>query len=383
MAIDDKIRLLHIASGDLWAGAEMQLYSLLESLRENKRFEISALLLNDGKLAANLRNSGIEPHIIPESEYGFRRIVTAAASYAEKKKFDIVHSHRYKENILAAILKRRGLAKCLVQTVHGAGEPFTGLALLKSRIFSTLNDYYTRKYFDRIVTVSEDLRRRLSKKFPSAKLLTFHNAIDPAKLAIRRSTQEIRTELGIRDDHILIGSAGRMVPVKGYDRFIMMAKIIRDKSPKTSFILAGEGPQREALMKMAAEQGLGGAIVFTGFRDDVYDIINSLDIFVISSLHEGIPMVLLEAMAFGKPVVATAVGGIGEVIEDGVSGMLVPTDDPSALAESCLRLIADSKLRQSLSQQSRLRIEREFSINTLRRRMVELYENLYRPRPSV
>ncbi len=381
MAIDDKIRLLHIASGDLWAGAEMQLYSLLESLRDNKRFEISALLLNDGRLAGNLRNSGIETHIIPESEYGFRRIVTAAAAYAEKNKFDIIHSHRYKENILAAILKKRGLAKYLVQTVHGAGEPFTGLASLKSRVFSTLNDYFTRKYFDRIITVSDDLRRRLSKRFPSAKLLTIHNAIEPRKLAIRRPPRQMRTELGIPDDRFLIGSAGRMVPVKGYDRFIMMAKAIRDKSPKTGFILVGEGPQRKALMKIAAEQGLGDTIVFTGFRDDVYDIINSLDIFVISSLHEGIPMVLLEAMALGKPVVATAVGGIGEVIEDGISGMLVPADDLSALAETCLRLIAESGVRQSLSQQSRLRIEREFSTNTLRRRMIELYENLDRPRP--
>ncbi len=376
MAIDHKIKLLHIASGDLWAGAEMQMYSLLESLVGDSRFEVSALLLNDGRLAANLRNSGIEPHIISESENGFRRIVRLAVAYAEKNRIDIAHSHRYKENVLAAILKRRGLVKHLVQTVHGAGEPFSGLALLKSRVFSALNDYFTRRYFDRIVTVSEDLERRLSDKFPSSKLLTIHNAIDPAKLSVKRSCRETRAEFGVPDDHLLIGSAGRMVPVKGYDRFIQMARAIREKSPKTGFILVGDGPQKGALMSLAKDLGLGDAIVFTGFRDDVYDIINCLDIFVISSLHEGIPMVLLEAMAFGKPVVATAVGGIGEVIEKEISGLLVPADNPPALAEACLRLLENSELRRSLSQQSRLRIDHEFCINSLRRRMIELYESL-------
>lgn len=366
-----------MASGDLWAGAEAQMFWLLDSIKESPRFEISVLLLNDGRLAEKLRKSNIEVTVIPESKYGFRKIIALAADHLRSKKIDIIHSHRYKENVLAAFLKKMGLTKYLVQTVHGSVEKFSGLALAKSRLFSLVNDYYTKKSFDKIVAVSEDIRKKLVRTIQESRTITIHNAIDTKKIEIGRPSDEVRAELGIPKNQVVIGSAGRMVPVKGYDRFIKMAKIIRAKFSNASFVLAGDGPQRAELTALAKNEGIEEQFVFTGHRDDIYDIINCFDLFVISSLHEGIPMVLLEAMALGKPVVSTAVGGVVEVIVDGVSGILTPPDDPEKLAEGCLRLIENHTLRSVLATGGKRRIEAEYSITAMREKITQLYENLY------
>lgn len=370
------MRICHIASGDLWAGAEVQMFTLLESLADNQSLNLSAIILNRGKLAEKLKGIGLDVAVIDESQYGFMRLRKMAAGFLQDKNIDIIHSHRFKENILAASISRKCNIKRLVQTVHGVGEPHRGLSSIKSRFFTTLNRTVTKRYFDKIIAVSDDIMRQLVGQYPISKLQTIHNAIDPQKLKPVKTAIEIRKELNIQADTPLIGAAGRMVPVKAYDLFLYMAQIILKTQSHARFMLIGDGPLKQSLQDMAVKMNIHDKVIFPGFRDDIIDIINALDIFVFSSFHEGVPMALLEAMALRKAIVSTAVGGINEVIQDGISGLLVPPQKPRELADACLRILGDDELRHRLENAAAKRVDEEFSIDILRDRILNLYSEV-------
>lgn len=371
-----KINVCHLISGDLWAGAEVQMYTLITSLKTVPELNVSAVVLNEGKLAAKLRDAGLEVSVIEESKNGFFRILNLLKKALEDKEIDILHTHRYKENIFGALLKKSSTVQHLVQTVHGISEPFKGIKMLKARFYSFLNLYYTKKYFDKVQTVSFDIQNELSKKIDPDRLVTIHNAIDPANITVTRATNEIRKELGIGNNQPIIGTAGRMVPVKGYNVFLDMAEIILAEIPEARFLLVGDGPLKKDLESKAKEMGLGNRVMFLGFRDDITDIINCLDIFVISSYHEGIPMVLLEAMALKKAIVATAVGGINEIIEKDISGLLVNSGDALALAEACIKILNNNNTRNRLESGAFKRMEEEFSIEIQKKWIVKIYNDL-------
>lgn len=376
MGSDQKISVCHLISGDLWAGAEIQAYTLLRALSHYPDITLKAVILNEGTLSAKLRESGIEVLVVDESQHGFFGILAHIKDCLRGRNIDIIHSHRRKENVLAAMVRRDGLVKHAVQTVHGAPEPFTGWKWLKEKAYGVANMRSARKYFDRILPVSDDIRNALSEKLDSSKLTTVHNAIDPTEVQPSRSADEIRRSLGIEPQQLLVGSAGRMVPVKGFDVFLKAARSILDKKPDIRFLLAGDGPLLENMKTLARQLNLSKQIDFLGFRRDLLDIMSVLDVFVISSHHEGIPTVLLEAMALQKAVVATSVGGVKEVLDTDKCGLLVPPDNPSALAEACLKVLDNARLRSDLGSAARERVTAHFSAAGQSRQVMAVYRQL-------
>lgn len=376
MGANQKIKVCHLISGDLWAGPEVQVHSLLVSLRGVPYLDISVITLNEGKLAENLRQSGFEVRVIEESKHTFFKILGLLKKELKGKEIDILHTHRYKENVLGGMIKRRCKIKRLVQTVHGLSEPFTGIRKLKIHLYSKLNQYFTRNYFDKVVTVSFDMQTKLSRIIAADKLITIHNAIDITRLKIERTKDEVKQELGISKDHPIIGSVGRMVPIKGYDVFLKAAQLILEVRPQTRFILAGDGPLKSKLERKATNMGLESAVRFIGFRNDISEIINCFDIFVVSSYYEGIPIVLLEAMALNKATVATRVGGIKEIIEDSVSGFLVESGDFESIASICMRLLDNAQIRGKVEIEGKKRIAEEFSVEIQKERVLKLYNEL-------
>jgi glycosyltransferase involved in cell wall biosynthesis len=376
MGRDQKIKVCHLMSGDLWAGAEVQLYTMLDSMKAEPELSISVILLNEGKLAQKLRESGLDTLVIDEGKHNFLQIRKKIVQHLRGRGIDIIHSHRYKENMLAALVKTKCGVRALVQTVHGTTEPFTGWKKLKARLYTALNNYYTKRYFDRVLPVSSDIEGELANRYGRERLVTIHNAVDMDKITPNRTADDVRNEFGLSSHDPVIGTAGRMVPVKGYDLLLKAAGIIVEQKPAVRFLIAGDGPERAALEKKCRDMHLGDQVQFIGFRDDITDIINCLDLFVMSSLHEGIPMILLEAMALRKPVVCTSVGGMKEVVEDNVSGLLVEPGDANRLAGSCLNVLDDSELRLKLGTAARKRISDEFSTGTQKERLMSVYRNL-------
>ncbi|UCG61421.1 MAG: glycosyltransferase family 4 protein [Candidatus Zixiibacteriota bacterium] len=379
MGRNEKIRVCHVISGDLWAGAEVQAYTMLKGLARIPDIDIMAIVLNEGKLTSLLRAAGVSVLVIDESKNGFFAILRKARELMRGRDIDIIHSHRRKENVLTGLLKRSRHAEHAVQTVHGASEPFKGIKWLKEKIYAIMNRYVTNRYFDHIMPVSDDLKSIISDTLRRGRLTTIHNSIDLKTVVLTKSASEFRQELGLPVDKPVIGSAGRMVPVKGFDVFVRAAAKVMAKRPEVSYVLAGEGPLSESLKNLAADLGITDRVRFPGFREDITDLLNSLDIFVVSSHHEGIPTVLLEAMALGKSVVCTGVGGINEIIEDGLSGILVEPGDAAAIAEACERLLDNADLRLNLGQAARRTVEDRFSSESQAGSIADIYRGLVRP----
>lgn len=376
MESHQKINVCHLISGDLWAGAEVQVHNLLTALKSEPGLNVSAITLNRGKLADKLSGAGIQVTVVDESRNSFLRLLRLITNQLVDKEIDILHTHRYKENIIGALVKPKCKIKYLVQTVHGIAEPFRGLSGLKMGLYSRLNEYFRRKHFDVVLTVSDDIKHKLRLNTERPKIVTVHNAVDTALIKSRKTQAQVKKSLNIDVDRPVIGSAGRIVPVKGFEVFLEAARIVLKEKPLVRFVLAGDGPSRPKLQSLARKLGIEREFMFLGFREDIIDIINCLDIFVLPSYHEGIPMALLEAMALGKAVVATNVGGIKEIIEDNVSGLLVGSGDPRALALGCCKALDYPGLEARLGKAATKRVETRFSIPLQRVQVLALYREV-------
>jgi len=352
------------------------MFTLLKTLSDEPSLCLSAIILNPGKLAEQLENIGIDVVVIDENKNNFLQLRRKIVEILSSKNIDIIHSHRYKENILAALVKNRCGIKCLIQTIHGISEPARGFAMYKARAYAVANRAFTRHYFDRIITVSDDIGQKLHRSLPQWRLITIYNAVDPKAIKPLKSADAIKREFNIDIKAPLIGAAGRMVPVKAYDLFLKMARLILERRPDARFMLAGDGPLRLSLQELSVRLKIADKVFFPGFRDDIIDVMNAFDIFVMSSYHEGVPMALLEAMSLNKAIVSTAVGGINEVIQDGVSGLLVEPNSALALAEACFKVLDNPELKSTLEDGACTRIEKEFNIDVQSRKILELYREL-------
>lgn len=371
-----KIKICHLASGDLWAGAEVMLASLVKALKQYDFLEVSAILCNRGILEENLKAMDVPIRVISEAENNPLQLLIKIRNQLAAEKPTILHTHRYKENFLGALAARMSGVRHIVCTVHGMAEPFRGLKNVKSSIYNFLNLQVQRFLLEKVITVSNDIRRTLTKKIKPSKLATVHNGIDLDRLKNIRPRNEIRRELSLPDDALVLGSVGRMMPVKGYEYLLRACKLIFEKDSHARLIMVGEGPLRGRLESYAADLGIAGKVIFPGFLPETADIINAMDIFVLSSLHEGISISLLESLALGIPAVVTDVGGNPEVLEDGRHGRLVPPRDSNALVEACLGLANDSEKRLMMGNMGRDYIKANFSKEAMAEKMQRIYLDL-------
>jgi glycosyltransferase involved in cell wall biosynthesis len=366
----------HVASGDLWAGAESQLASLLQGLARESEFRLCAILFNEGRLADEARQCGVDVMVIPESTTGFWEAVRRASGYLGKKETRIIHSHGYKSNLLAKLVARRCHIPVVVRTQHGMPEPFQGIRGLKQGVLQLADRAIARWGTDGVIAVSEEMRVRLASSVGSGKVTTVPNGIDASAVISPWSSEESKERLGLPRDCPTVGAAGRLEPIKRLDLFLRMAAQISEREPRCRFVIAGTGSQESNLRALASSLGLAKKVLFLGHRSDVWDVMRALDIFVFSSDHEGLPMVLLEALALGVPVVARAVGGIAEVIEDGKSGILVPSAEPSGLAQACLVLLADQRHREELASTGAERVASVYSVERTAASVARFYAGL-------
>jgi glycosyltransferase involved in cell wall biosynthesis len=361
---------------DLWAGAEVQLAVLLRSLAALADLEVSAILFNDGWLARELRDTGVRTHVIAETERNSLSILRELDNYFRRNPVDVLHSHKYKDNILAALASIRRRVAYRVRTIHGAPEPFSRLEAVKMNAYGVLDGLVNRWAVDRLLTVSLALRDCLAEEFGADKITTIHNGVDLARIRVTGDLVNLRKELGVDRHDFIIGTMGRLHPVKGLEVFLRAARVINERGRRARFIIAGDGPLREQLQALAQQYGLAHEVMFLGHRSDGNNILGLMDLFVLPSLSEGIPMVLLEALALARPVVATAVGGIPEVIEHEINGLLVDAGNHDDLATGCLRVMSDPVLAQGLGHAGRKRVEEAFSADIMAENVANVYRSL-------
>ncbi len=375
-----RLRICHIASGDLWAGAEVQIAGLLRSLQHFPDLELSAVLLNKGRLAEELSALGIPVTIYDEASLTSWGILQSLCSYFQEQRPHIIHTHRYKENILGSLAAKFSPHPVVIQTVHGLQERLGGWKRVKLGVYSWGNRMVTRWTAQGIIGVSQEMSAVLQRTFPRTQVVYIPNGIDRRRVIPAVRAEVKRKELDIPAEALVIGTVCRLTPIKGIEYLLTaVSQLAKERElGEIRVLIAGDGPLRSELEDLATALDIGHKTLFLGMRADVYDLMSLFDIYVLPSLHEGIPMALLEAMTLGCPVVASRVGGIPEMINDGIEGRLVPPQDVPALREAIRELLLSNTLRKEMGQAAQKRISQDYDGQRMAGRVRELYWSIVR-----
>src|SRR5688572_19672148 len=287
--------------------------------------------------------------------------------------FDIVHTHSFRTELGSVLWGRLPkLAPIVVRTVHNVEEYHV------SPRYATLSRLSARG-LDRIVAISDAVAEflRHDAALPEEKVVRIYYGIDPSPFQPDLPPPSRRPE-GDPLRRPTIGVVARLAPQKGHRVLFDALPAVRAAIPEVYARLVGHEELSKAaeLHAYAVERGVDDLVWFEGFRSDIAQVMADLDVFVLPSLWEGFGLVLLEAMAAGRPVVASAVGPIPEIVVDGVTGLLVPPGDPAALAEGIIRLLRDPDLAAAFGRAGRARVERELRVDTMVARTESLYDEL-------
>lgn len=326
-------------------------------------------------LVAKVRAAGIPFHTIASRRKFDIGAIRGFAQLLRAHGRPLVHSHGYKADLYSLLGARLARAPVMT-TVHGWTSENA-----KVRLYEKLQAFLWR-YFDRVVCVSESYRALAARAgTPAAKLLVVHNGIretyqtDSDVVARDRA----RAKLGLAPGELAVACIGRLGIEKGHRQLLEAAAHALPTCPQARFLIIGEGAERAAIETGIHDLGLSGTVRLLGHRDDLPAIYPALDVLAITSLREGLPNVLLEAMLHGMAVIATAVGGIPEVVRDGYDGVLIPPGDGVAYARAMAALLADAPRRRRLGEQARATVRAGFLFERRMERMTALYVSLAAP----
>jgi glycosyltransferase involved in cell wall biosynthesis len=361
------LRVVHVLSGDLWAGAEVMSHQLLKGLNAHPSCNVLAVVLNEGPVASKLRQDNVQVCVLDETRNSFAQLLAGLRRVVREFRPSLVHSHRYKENILTYLATRGNSKVSIVATQHGLPEESGKKAGLKTRLVRGMNSLILSRCFDQWVAVSRDMRHALEDNgIDTRRLQVIHNGIELPPCSNRPRPA----------NGLAIGSCGRLFPVKNFGLFLETAARVVQRAADIHFELAGDGPQMESLRRQCSRHALDGKVILHGHRDDISDFYDGLDVYMSTSIHEGIPMSVLEAMGHGLPVVAPEVGGFPEIVDHGVDGLLIPEHDPDLFAQACLTIRDNPDVLRQMSTSARQKVESAFSVQSMTSNYYGLYQDL-------
>lgn len=363
------LSVLQVVSGDLWAGAEVQAYTLVRGLAEIPGIHVSVAVLNDGELSHRLERAGVEVFVLDERRLGTFEILRRLRRLIVERRPGVIHSHREKENIVVTLANRATLRVPAVRTFHGRSERLAthGLHGFRQRLILLADRWCIRAGRQYVVAVSSDLGDWIGTWLPRDRLTVIENGIAEDSL----STEEKSAEFRSRDPYAIhVGYIGRLVAVKRVDLFISAAQILRIQHPerKWRFHVFGDGPLRSRLESLSMQSGVADITTFHGHRMDIAQCIRDLDATVLCSDHEGLPMVALEAAVLGVPMVAHRVGGLPDVLP---SELLVDQHDAAGYAAGVMRAVGANG--RAIAETLKTEILRKFSAAVNSARTAALY----------
>jgi glycosyltransferase involved in cell wall biosynthesis len=385
-------RILFANTGGAIGGAERSLLGLVDGL-DRSRFEPSAVLFRDGPLVRELERSGVPAIVVPVDAavhnlslkgtqsplavsavavFRSTHVVLSLARTIRRQHVSLVHTNGLKAHLIAGAAARLAQTRVLwhLRDIVGDSPSENRTMAIGSR------------FADHIIANSEATSRAVADR-ARCPIVTVHNGVDTTRFHPGVDGSRFRHHLGIRDGAPLVGMVGMFAPWKGQDVFLRAAKQVAERCPNARFVLVGDeiyttnghGSDAARLHALARELGLGSRLLFAGYRDDMPQVMASIDVLVHASVQaEPFGRVLIEAMAAGKPVIATRAGGVTEIVADGETGTLVPPGDAEALAEAMVSAIELSpEDRGRIGSKGRARAEEHFSL----RRHVDAVTAIY------
>jgi glycosyltransferase involved in cell wall biosynthesis len=367
-----RVRVLQVITSLDRGGAENHLLALLTHA-DRSRFEFeTAVLRGDGELVSAFRQAGIQVHLLKAHSRLDPFALARLVKLLRDGRYDIVHSHLFRADIFAglAVARLGEHAPLLVSTRHNDDRfflnPFVGIA-----------HYMVSSRQDLIIAISDHIARftvTRGVRYPARVRRVYHGIEPTVTEALERDGQRIRAELGLSSEDFLVGNVGRLALQKGQRHLIAAMPLLLERVPRAHLVIAGRGDLEEYLRDLSLEVGVADRVHVLGPRRDVPALMHAMDVFAMPSIWEGFGLVLLEAMAAGRPIVASRVATIPEVVVDGATGLLVPAGDPVALAEALVRLANAPDQAGAYGQAGRERLRTQFSIE----KMVGDTELLYR-----
>ena len=367
-----RVRVLQLITSLDRGGAENHLLALLTHAdRAAFDFEVS-VLRGEGELVGIFRNAGIPVHLLNARTRFDPFALRGLVALLRQRDYDIVHSHLFRADIYAALaVAQLGEgAPLLISTRHNDDRfflnPFIGILhyLVSARqdLIIAISDHIAR------FTVSRGVRD------PARVRRVYHGMEPTVTQALERDGQRIRADLGLETVDFLVGNVGRLALQKGQRHLIAAMPLLLERVPRAHAVIAGRGDLEEYLRDLSLEVGVADRVHVLGPRRDVPALMHAMDVFAMPSIWEGFGLVLLEAMAAGRPIVASRVATIPEVVAEGETGLLVPAGDPVALADALAELAHDPERARRLGEAGRQRLRQQFSIE----KMVGDTELLYR-----
>lgn len=371
------IRVLHVHTLPVVSGSGLGVLLMMRG-QQAAGYDVEFACAPGGELLTMVGQTGIRVHPVchlrqPISPWHDTMALLELWRMCRRGRYHIVHTHNSKAGVLGRLAAKLAGVPIIIHTVHGFAfhdrEPWW-----RRRLFILLERWAAR-WCDQLTALSQPLvewavAERIA---PREKMIKIYSGIEMAAFQQPVDTAAIRRELGWSDNVLIIGEVAKLWPGKGQEVLLQAFARLRTNVPRARLLFIGEGSEQPALERLTAELGLTAYVTFAGFQADAPRWTHVLDIAVLPSFFEGMGRTVVEAMACGKPVVGSRVGGIVELIEDGVTGLLVPPGDAAALAAALQRLLSDPALRARMGQAGQQRVTEQFDVQVMNTRMLAVY----------
>lgn len=356
-------------------GTEMNAIRTAERL-DPSRFRLSVVTLRgEGPLVERYERIGIPVVRFPiQSLYGARtaRQAVRLARFLRRERVSVVHCHDQYSNFFSVLSARLARVPVVIASKRWLHSP------LRYRIANGIGFRAATRVLANSASVAQSLRT--DDGLSSDRVVVIPNFVDEPAFVPPSDAQRAawRHELELEDDALVIGIIASLAPIKDHATLLRAMALVVPRSPSVRLVIVGQGPERDALRALAEELGIGGVVRFAGLRPQTPSFHFLFDVSVLCSVSEGFPNSLVEAMAAGRPIVATDVGGVRDAVREGENGLLVPPRDPSALAAALTMLVADAERRAAMGTAGAERARREFHARVVIASLQDLYARLLR-----
>ncbi|BCB97292.1 glycosyl transferase group 1 [Dissulfurispira thermophila] len=355
--------ILHTESSTGWGGQENR--TLQESIGLKKLgARVIILCQSDSSLSKIAAAEGIEVRTCKMKKSYDIFAIQYILKLIRDQNIDVINTHSGRDSFLAGIAGRLSKRKpIIVRTRHLA------LPITSKFTYNVLPH--------KVVTVSEYVRQYLiNAGIPKDKVVAIPTGINITRFDSKKAHGSLRQELGLKTNTPIVGTIAILRKKKGHHILLDAIPLILQKIPDVVFVFAGDGPQKENIMNKITNMGLSDKVFMLGLRNDIPEILKSIDLFVLPTLQEALGTSFIEAMAMGKPVVGTDVGGVGEVIKDGINGYLVEPNNPLVLADAVIKILEDREKAIAMGIEGREIVEQNYTVEKMCEKMYALYSSL-------
>jgi glycosyltransferase involved in cell wall biosynthesis len=371
-----RVRVVQVLATGTNGGAQEHVFNLVSRL-DHDFYDVSIVSLSHGSAVRKLQKAGFNVTVIDDPDDAIAT-ATLAAHLADIRA-DVVHNHMYRAEVV-------GTKAAIALGEAGHRRPYVISTVHSSRVRANEDQEELRRLtprIDHLVAVSQAIVRKIADEGRAgAPVSLIYNGVDLERYDHQEPCCTLREEYGMEPDSEIVGVVGRLELEKGHPTLLEAWPLVLDRVPEAYLLIVGEGSRLDALHQIARDQGVERHVIFTGRRDDIPAVTAAFDVAVLPSYREAQGLTILEAMAMSRPVVASNDGGIPEMIENGVNGLLVPPHDPEALADAIARLLEDHQLADTIGRAGHDTVHDRFCIQLMVNAVQELYdEGARRVRP--